>query len=121
MLNPDITLNTTLYSTTVVKPTSTVRSVPALSANTTKLMTISHESSSIGRISTAVILDHTERRPNSVTGLDSIDALRTLVKFQYNPNGSRSDLVADRAEQVAQLILFLQDSANLDKIFNQEH
>ena len=120
MYTPDITLGTQTYSLQAQRANSSVRSDASQPLSEPNTLTISHELAKSGRYSTAVMLDDT--KIVSLVGATTPvpDTVRTMFKLQYNPLAGRTDVDADITNAIAQLIVFLSDPTNVDKLLNKE-
>lgn len=118
MYPSDITIGSDTFSRTVTRPTSSAYSDNNQSLSNPRTLTISHETSKSGRVSSAVILDDTATV--TVGNTNVADNIRILVKVSYNPLGGRADLTAKVKEAIAQLVAFAGVEGNVTKLLNKE-
>lgn len=111
-------LNTQTFEKKVQRPMSSVYIDTDQTLDNPRSLTISHEVAKSGRVSTAVMLDDTK----SIVLANSIvaDNTRVLIKLSYNPLGGRASLDTVVRAALADLVGFLSDTANIDKLLTQE-
>lgn len=119
MYASDITLGTTLYSLRTQRVNSSVRADPTQNLKEPKTLTISHDVAGSGRVSSAVILDDIAVVQIGASSPQS-DAVRVMLKLQYNPLSGRADIEATVAAQLAELVAFMGTPANITKLLNRE-
>lgn len=132
MFEPAITLQTKVFDLKSQRVNSSVRGDASEPVSEPNTLTISHENAKNGKVSSAIILDdvklvtaaiNTNLTIGPSAALSSVSmpsAIRTMLKFQYNPLDGRDDIEAAVAVQAAQIVEFLGIPANIAKILNQE-
>lgn len=118
-----ITIDTVDFTTVAIKPTSTLRSNPLVGLSEGEDITISHETSKAGRVSSVVFIDYGHAIPCSDTcGTSaSISKNRAQFKLSYDPLTDVADIKAELTDQITVLRTFLNDPANIVKLLNKEH
>lgn len=118
----DITLDTHTFSNILRVGKRGVYRDAAAPLDKPATLTISHETTKSGRLSSAVIIDLDEVIPCSDTcsTVPVADNIRMLVKLSYNPLAGRADLPTDLALIKAHIIAFLVNSEDWPKFLNQE-
>jgi len=119
----DIIIGTATFSASTIKSNSTVRGNPASDLDNPDNLTISHETASSGRVSSVVILDEGYVIPcNDTCGTaPALDKTRVLFKIQYDPATGPADLKIALTAQIAAMVAFVSDAANVIKLLNKEH
>lgn len=123
MFTPDITLDTDkVYSLVSEKLNSSLRSDSARAVEFPRFMTISHETSKTGKVSSVVIFDSEEVIPcnDSCAIAPMTDQIRAQFKIQYNPKSGRTDIEAELNALWSQLFEFLSDTDNWNRLLNRE-
>jgi hypothetical protein len=123
MMSADITLGSSVYSTTSVKSNSTIRKNGARPIEDPALFTVSHEVAKSGRINSVMIIDDTVMVPCNDTCqvVPGVSSIKGLVKFSYNPKEGRTDLRTSLETIAAELISMLESQTRMDQFFNLEH
>lgn len=124
----DITLSSTnrpsiVYSATLVKPSSTLRSNAVADISDPETLLISHETQKNGKVNSAIILDYGQIIPCDTTcGTEArFENIRAMFKLTYNP---LSGFVAPEEAITAlieQLQAALADDDLMLKFRNREH
>lgn len=122
-MSTDITLGTASYSTTVSRPTSTVRNDGTQPIDEPISLTVSHETAKNGKVNSVVYIDIIEKVPcDSACQLTpGVSGVRGQFKLSYNPLEGAADLAANTALAIDQIKLFLSDTALVAKLLNKEH
>jgi len=122
MFATDITINTNTYSLITQRANSSVRSDASTGLDNPNTLTISHEESKTGRVSSVVILDSEAVVPcqDACTTAPSVDNIRLMMKIQYNPLNGRTDTATEIERLRVLLSTFVNDSASFAKIINKE-
>lgn len=119
----DITLDTSVYSLTVQRPTSSVRSVASLPTGKDEILQISHETSKDGRRSSVFILEDNvvlECDANACSPKSTRSTCKLMLKLQYNPLDGNSNQAAAIADLRAQMQLLIDDNTLWPKFLNLE-
>ena len=112
----DITLiNSGTFSTSVVRPTSVVRSDASKDITTPALLTISHETAKNGTENSVVISERLHS--DEVNGTQKI---RAMLKVTHNPTLGYALQEAELLSVIADLVEFFGVPANVDKFINKE-
>ena len=119
MLNQDITLGTSVYSLITQRATSSLRSDASRALDLPVSLTVAHETASSGRISSAAYLDSDEVVEDA-NGVPSTDTVRVMLKLQYNPLSGRTTTETELLRLRDQVIAFISDATNWDKMLNKE-
>lgn len=122
-MSPDITIDAVTYSSSIVKPNSTVRADATQPVTDPDYMTVSHETAQNGRVSSVIIFEDIKAIPCNdtcqiVPGQSSIKA---MLKIQYNPKDGREDFNAALVNLLAAINTASGDAALMDKFLNKEH
>lgn len=118
MFDNHINIGYDTFAKQSVRPLSATYSDNNQTLNHPRTLTISHEVGKSGQVSSAVILDDTMSVPVGNTLVT--DRIRVLYKIQYNPMMGRAELAAHIREASTQLVGFVSDDTNLNRILNKE-
>lgn len=123
MMESDITLGVNVYSTQVVKPTSTIRGDASREIEDPAILTVSHETGKNGRVSSVMIIDDSALVPcnDACSTTPGISNVRGMIKLQYDPTDGRANLDTVLMVVLAELMALLADSALMTKFRNKEH
>lgn len=118
----EITIDTNVYASTVVKPRSTLRSDATASLDAPATLLISHEISAAGRVSSVGILDSGYPVPcDTVCGTSSsIEFNRVMLKVVYDPSKGQATQKDELTAMITEMITFFGDLDNITKFLNQE-
>lgn len=122
-MSSDITVDTDVYSATIVKPRSTLRSDPTQPIGEPETLLVSHEIQSNGKVSSVVIFDD----GTVSTCSDACDIspkvlnVRGMLKLQYNPTEGYPEITIAIDDVINKLKAFMADDALMDRFRNQEH
>jgi len=120
MFNNDVTLDTTTYSLVSERPTSSLRRDATQPLDNPVSVTISHETSNNGKVSSVIYFDDDKIATTAEGGVVSSLA-RAQFKLTYNPNEGRDDLTAVLQKGIDVIESFLADPNNISKFLNKEH
>lgn len=118
MYTSDITIGTETYALRTQRVNSSVRAEISQPVSEPRLLTISHETSKSGRVSSVVMIDDS-KVVQIGSSAPTVDTMRALLKIQYNPLSGRTGVEAEIKAMIAALAAFATD-ANISKLLNQE-
>lgn len=121
MLSPDISTTTPVatYSLTSQRANSSLRSNAVRPLGEPRVLTVSHETQSNGRVNSVVYFDDV-KNVIGTTG-STASSVRLQLKLQYNPTEGRTDIAATLTELYSSLKQILDSGTNLAKVLNKEH
>lgn len=119
-LAPDLSTTTPVatFSLVTTRANSSIRGDASQPLDEPRVLTVSHESSTNGKVSSAIMLD--DAANVSSLGIANSSGVRVMVKIQYNPIEGRTDIEATVNELYAQLTQLL-DAPTINKLLNKEH
>lgn len=119
MLDQSLILNRPeAYTLTKQYSNKSIRSVAEQPLTAPNLLTVSHEVTKSGRVSTALIFEDIETL-TTATGIIA-DSVKVFVKLQYSPFAGRADVKLAIKAQILELVALLNNTAIVDKVLNQE-
>lgn len=118
MFDNHINIGYDTFAKQSVRPLSAIYSDNNQTLSNPRTLTISHEVGKSGQVSSAVILDDMATIPVGNTLVT--DRVRVLYKIQYNPMVGRAELAAAIRGASTQLVSFVSDDTNLNRILNKE-
>lgn len=118
-----ITIDATDYSVVSANSKSTLRANALQDLDKPELLTISHETAASGKVSSVIILDfgYPVACDTTCGTAASIEKDRVMLKVQYNPIKGEADQKVVLTAMIADIVLFLTNSANVIKLLNKEH
>lgn len=100
--------------------TSAVRRDATRALDNPEVLYFGNDTLKDGRISQAIYVEEIFPSVDPTTCTSEVDAVRTLLKFQYRLNSAATDLAATITRQIEILTLIVNDPALLQQILNRE-
>lgn len=115
-----IVVDTKSFDLITTRPTSSVRSNPAMDIADTELLTISHEIQKNQKLNSVIIFDKSiaQSCDSQLCGLGTTSNVRVQMKLSYQLNAeiTKSEITA----VLVDLLNFIEDTPRLEKFLNRE-
>lgn len=119
MFDNNITLDTTVFSLVKELPTSSLRRDATQPLDNPVGVTVSHEVSKAGRVSSVIYFD--DEKIVDVGGVPVPSLVRVQMKVTYNPLEGRTDIDSVLQKGIDVIESFTGDATNVTKFTNLEH